>query len=196
MADKGDKTKSQILQTAKDLFIEKGYAAVSMSDICTATGLSRGGLYRHFSSTDEIFSALLTADKENWEEEMKKEMGAGTSALQMIKFFFEQYKEEIFKNAGRLSLATYEFERNGQEKHDFLQKRYESAVDMMECLLRYGQERGEFRMSGPRLEAESLTIYLEGLKIPSAAISFSPEVISKQLEFQLNRIIETGGDSQ
>lgn len=196
MADKGDKTKSQILQTAKDLFIEKGYAAVSMSDICTATGLSRGGLYRHFSSTDEIFSALLTADKENWEEEMKKAMRAGISALQMIKFFFEHYKEEIFKNAGRLSLATYEFERNGQEKHDFLQKRYESAVDMMESLLRYGQERGELRISEPRLESENLTIYLEGLKIASAAISFSPEAISKQLEFQLNRIIETGGDSQ
>lgn len=43
MANKGDKTKTQILQTAKKFFIEKGYAAVSMSDLCNATGLSHGG---------------------------------------------------------------------------------------------------------------------------------------------------------
>lgn len=196
MADKGNKTRVKIIQAAKALFIEKGYAAVSMSDLCSATGLSRGGLYRHFSSTEEVFSSLLTIDKESWEEEMEKAIQAKTSAIQMIKFFFEQFKKDISENAGRLSLATYEFERSGQDKHDFLHKRYESAVNMMERLLRYGQERGEFSVFEPRLEAEHLTIYLEGLKMTSAALSFSAEMVAQQLDYQLNRILKNGGDPQ
>lgn len=194
MANKGDKTRNQILQAAKKLFIQKGYTAVSMSDLCVATGLSRGGLYRHFSSTHEVFSAMLMADKHNWEEEMSKAMNAGTSAIQMITFFFEQIKKDITENIGRLSLATYEYERSGQDKHNFLVRRYESAVDMMEQLLRYGQERKEFMTFEPRVEAERLTIYLEGLKLASAAISFSPEMVSRQLDMQLNKIIQTDGD--
>ncbi len=194
MADKGNKTRVKIIQAAKALFIEKGYAAVSMSDLCSATGLSRGGLYRHFSSTNEIFSALLMADKNDWEEEMEKAIKAGTPAIQMVKFFFEQCKQDILESAGRLSLATYEFERSGQDEHNFLLKRYESAVNMMERLLIYGQDRGEFGIFDPRIEAEHLTVYLEGLKMASAALSFQTEMVSRQLDYQLGKIIRTGGE--
>lgn len=193
---KGDKTKNEILQAAKPLFMQKGFAAVSMSDLCSATGLSRGGLYRHFASTDEVFCALLMDDKENWEEEMSKAFNAGISAVQMLSFFFEQVKKDISENAGRLSLATYEYERSGQDKQNFLFKRYESAIEMMEQLLRYGQERKEFHTFETRLEAEHLTIYLEGLKMASAAISFPPEMVSNQLAMQLNKLIKSDGERQ
>ena len=36
-----------------------GFKQVTMKDICEATQLSRGGLYSHFSSTGEVFKALL-----------------------------------------------------------------------------------------------------------------------------------------
>lgn len=196
MAHKGDRTKGQILKAAKALFIEKGYTAVSMSDLCTATGLSRGGLYRHFSSTDQVFSSLLMADKDNWEGEMEKAFREKISAVRMMRFFFERIKQDISENAGRLSLATYEFERSGQDKHNFLIKRYESAVEMMEQLIRYGQERGEFCVAEPALEAGHLTIYIEGLKMAGSAIPFSEEMIAQQLEYQLNKIIKNGGETQ
>ncbi len=59
MVQKGDRTKREILQAAQELFSQRGYAVVTMSDLCAATGLSRGGLYRHYSSTEEVFAALL-----------------------------------------------------------------------------------------------------------------------------------------
>ena len=36
-----------------------GFKQVTMKEICTATGMSRGGLYSHFSSTAQVFEALL-----------------------------------------------------------------------------------------------------------------------------------------
>ena len=48
METKGERTRREILGVAKTLFSERGYKDVSMQDICNGTGLSKGGLYRHF----------------------------------------------------------------------------------------------------------------------------------------------------
>ena len=100
MQQKGERTKGEILSIAKKLFIEKGFASITMSDLCEATGLSRGGLYRHFSSTDEVFIALLTADKDDWQAEMDKAMENGIPAIQMMGYFLEQIHIGIMAGAG------------------------------------------------------------------------------------------------
>ena len=60
MGVKGEKTKELIRQEAYRLFAEKGFKEVTMKDICVRTGLSRGGLYRHYSGTTEIFAEILS----------------------------------------------------------------------------------------------------------------------------------------
>lgn len=52
MGKKGNETKQHIKEQAKILFANKGFKEVTMKDICEATSLSRGGLYRHYDSTD------------------------------------------------------------------------------------------------------------------------------------------------
>ena len=48
MGEKGTMTRRHILDSACPLFIRHGYKAVTMQDICRASGLSKGGLYRHY----------------------------------------------------------------------------------------------------------------------------------------------------
>lgn len=50
---------TQILDAALAEFSEHGFAATTMDDIARRCGLSKGGLYAHFASKDEIFEALL-----------------------------------------------------------------------------------------------------------------------------------------
>lgn len=50
----------QILDAALAVFSERGFAAARMDDIAAAAGLSKGGLYAHFASKDEVFEALLS----------------------------------------------------------------------------------------------------------------------------------------
>ena len=45
MGKKGEDTKKFIREKAICLFAQKGFKNVTMKDICTVTGLSRGGLY-------------------------------------------------------------------------------------------------------------------------------------------------------
>ncbi|MDD2647801.1 MAG: TetR/AcrR family transcriptional regulator [Eubacteriales bacterium] len=194
MADKGDKTRAEILTAAKALFIKKGYSAVSMSDLCLASKLSRGGLYRHFSSAGEVFGALLRLDRDSWEAELKKAMEAGVPAADMLRYFFHSCIMEIQENAGRLSLATYEYERNSKEKDSFINERFGSAVSMMKRLLEYGIARGELFAQDSALEAKRLVIYIEGLKTASAAIEFTRGELEAQLKYELMKLTKKSGD--
>jgi len=188
MVQKGDRTKREILQAAQELFCQHGYAAVTMSDLCAATGLSRGGLYRHYSSTEEVFAALLNLDKDDWQAEMERAMSAGISAANMLTYFFEQAQTSIHSDGGRLSLAIYEFERAAQGRREFLAERYAQAVGMMERILKYGQSRGEFHTVDARTEAEQILILIEGLKMAGAVIPAVRESDSRHLDAIMKRL--------
>lgn len=51
--------RQEILRTAARLFQERGYDATSMNDVAAALKLSKGGLYHHFQSKDEILFDLM-----------------------------------------------------------------------------------------------------------------------------------------
>src|SRR5881398_1767050 len=52
-------SRQEILHTAARLFREQGYDATSMNDISAALKLSKGGLYHHFRSKDEILFHIM-----------------------------------------------------------------------------------------------------------------------------------------
>jgi TetR/AcrR family transcriptional regulator, transcriptional repressor for nem operon len=51
---KGDETRERIVVEAASLFNQYGYAGGSLAALMAATGLEKGGIYRHFSSKEEI----------------------------------------------------------------------------------------------------------------------------------------------
>ena len=51
--------KSLILNTAKELFSEKGFSNVTLDDIATAIEFSKGTIYTHFNSKEEIYALIL-----------------------------------------------------------------------------------------------------------------------------------------
>jgi TetR/AcrR family transcriptional repressor of nem operon len=50
----GTQTRENILRQAAALFNRQGFAGASMSDIMQATGLQKGGIYRHFESKEAL----------------------------------------------------------------------------------------------------------------------------------------------
>lgn len=59
-----DPRRDAILQAAFKVFVTYGFRRTSMSDIATAAGLSRPGLYQHFDSKADIFRAYVALMKE------------------------------------------------------------------------------------------------------------------------------------
>src|SRR5712671_908790 len=51
---KGEQTRKKIVQAAAPIFNQRGYEGSSLNDLMNATGLQKGGIYRHFSSKEEL----------------------------------------------------------------------------------------------------------------------------------------------
>ena len=51
---KGQVTRQRIVQKAAELFNRKGYEGTAFSDLMQATGLKKGGIFRHFASKEQL----------------------------------------------------------------------------------------------------------------------------------------------
>jgi AcrR family transcriptional regulator len=49
----------EIVQKAKELFLSKGYEATTVDEIADALELSKGVIYKHFSSKEELYARVL-----------------------------------------------------------------------------------------------------------------------------------------
>jgi AcrR family transcriptional regulator len=56
--------KRQILDGARQVFLLNGYAGASMDEIAVQAGVSKGTLYNHFDSKDDLFRSLIHAEAE------------------------------------------------------------------------------------------------------------------------------------
>lgn len=74
----------RILDAAVELFVHYGYDKTTVSDIAQKAGISKGAIYLHFTSKDDLFEALLvqemTTYTEIWLELIEADPKGGTMA--------------------------------------------------------------------------------------------------------------------
>jgi TetR/AcrR family transcriptional repressor of nem operon len=51
---KGEHTRQEIIRKAAPIFNQRGYDGAALSDLMRATGLEKGGIYRHFDSKEQL----------------------------------------------------------------------------------------------------------------------------------------------
>ena len=59
----GDKRREQILQTAVNLFSDRGFSGTTTKEIARAAGVSEAMVFRHFSTKDALYGAILESKK-------------------------------------------------------------------------------------------------------------------------------------
>src|SRR6266704_805053 len=51
---KGEQTRQEIIREAAPIFNQRGYEGAALSDLMKATGLEKGGIYRHFEGKQQL----------------------------------------------------------------------------------------------------------------------------------------------
>ena len=165
MGTKSERTKERILKEAWSLFAQKGFQAVTMTDICEKTGLSRGGVYRYFTGTDQIFGEILSQ-----EYPLDDRIDRQESAAVILEDMLCAIKKEILEKELSLSLAIYEYASLGNEAR--FRQINENAKKRWISLIAYGMETGVFKKVCPEQAAECLLYYYQGLRMWSRVIPF------------------------
>jgi AcrR family transcriptional regulator len=181
MSTKGNNTKQNIIDASMQLFANKGYLAITMKDICDRCGLSRGGLYRHFSSTKDIFIAMLDRDIDDDRNAVKQAISQRVPAKVIFEHYLAHERNAIFSNNKGLFFATHEFAFAESEQRAYFDKRVELSVDLLSTLFRYGQETGEFKNFDISVVATYIIYFFDGLKTSSSVLTITEEMVDQQL---------------
>jgi len=133
-----------ILEKAVELFMQKGYSAVTMKDVCEATGLSRGGLYRHFGSTGEMLTLIIRQEQQNADDELRKCLAEGKSALQILDALIETHIKFLLSPQSSLELAINQYALLDETGKRVNKERAWSTVKRTAQVVRLGQKEGLF----------------------------------------------------
>jgi AcrR family transcriptional regulator len=90
---KGEATRQRIIEEAAPIFNRQGFAGCSMQDLMEATGLEKGGLYRHFANKEELaaeaFRYALARTVKVRTDHLADVSGAVEKLRRVVKLFVE-----------------------------------------------------------------------------------------------------------
>jgi AcrR family transcriptional regulator len=69
--ERSDSMRARLIQTARDLFVQAGFAATATPDIVARAGVTRGALYHHFKDKEDLFAAVVQAEADAVAEEIE-----------------------------------------------------------------------------------------------------------------------------
>jgi len=190
MGTKGEKTKELIVTEATKLFATNGYVAVTMKDICEACALSRGGLYQHFSSTKEIFLAMLSADKKDWQNQLNQAIAKEIPADKLLDYYLEQQKKSLINTSNGLAFAIHEFAFMKTDQREYIDSRFQAAIEILVRMLVYGQQQGIFSSFDATIMATHLVLFFDGLQTSSPVLTLSEQLIESQLKLVKEMVLK------
>lgn len=95
MARNPELTRQLIIDKALPIFNTKGYAAASISDITSATGITKGAIYGNFKNKDEVATAAFEKGVEIVTTEIGKRVRVAKTAPDKLRAIMEFYEEYI-----------------------------------------------------------------------------------------------------
>lgn len=190
MGEKSIQKRRYILETARRVFVEKGFKRVTMKDIVEACDISRGGLYLYFDSTSQIFLEVLKLESEETDDVFSDSITEDATAADILILFLKEQKKELLRREDTLTQAVYEyyFENQPGKKENVLRKQFDSAVKIIEKLIETGVVNGEFYCDDCKGTARNIMFVLEGLKISAQTIGITADAVDREIFFILRSL--------
>ena len=190
MGEKSIQKKRYILETARKVFMDKGFKTVTMKDIVEACEISRGGLYLYFESTSQIFMEVLKLESEEADDVFSDSITEDATAADILILFLKEQKKELLRKKNTLTQAIYEFYFGNDlpKKENVLKKQFDSAVKIIEKLIEAGVDNGEFYCEDCQGTARNIMFVLEGLKISAQTIGITEATVDREIIFILRSL--------
>ena len=149
-----------ILDYASDLFAEKGFDKTSIQDIQDGLGLSRGAIYHHFKSKDEILLAVFEREHDVFTRELKEFISdvQGETGLEKLRAIMNAL---LFDVKGK---KMNSFFKEQTSNSDFIVKSITTAINedsqLFLPLIEEGITDGSIQTKYPKEICQLLMLYL------------------------------------
>lgn len=162
---KGDLTRQRIIALAAPLFNQHGFRGCSMQDVMEATGLEKGGLYRHFSSKEELAAEAFRYALRNAVKTRTEGLEAVGDPLDQLRYLIRRFIEEPSFMPGGCPLMNTAIDAD--DGNAVLRKLVLDAIEdwktRLAAIVQEGIRRREIRRSiDPMRMANTIVATLEG----------------------------------
>ena len=181
MSSKGDAAKIRILESAQQLFSQKGFCAVTMQDICDAAGFSRGGLYRHYSSCEDIFIDIILQEQAHAYSELQRAKALDVGPERIMRHFLRSRMRALSQPGNTFDVAVSEFAANSEKGRKVLAQRAKESIAVLAELIHWGNDEGCFACENPGDTARHILWLTEGMSRHSSLLPISETDIQQQL---------------
>jgi len=162
---KGEQTRRRIVEAAAPIFNRRGYDGSSLNDLMEATGLKKGGIYRHFSSKEELAAEAFDYTWEAaWNARLLHvdEQANGIEKLKQLIANFADYRSPVAGGCPILNTAI-----DADDGNPVLRARVAKALrswlSRLETIVKQATKRGETRAGvDPKAVATLIVASLEG----------------------------------
>ena len=185
-------TVESILAISERLFIEKGYDQTSMQNIVDALGMSKGAIFHHFGSKEEIFTAVMDRQSRDAERKISEWIGEMKNVTARKKI--TRLLEKILDDAQMHDLSV--LANQNQSPHMIvatMQDNVGNIAPMIAKIIREGIEDGSIATEFPDECAQVLFLLLNIWCIPSV-FKFDSRVSRKRLLFIQHMMRQLGAD--
>ncbi len=149
------------LESAMQLFWQKGYESTSLNDLLKATGLSKSSLYQTFGNKHQLFEQSIAHYRQHLVQDLKAMLSNARSGRQFIeKIFFSVADEVKGKNSRRGCLVmntASEFAQSDPVIARLVKQGTKGFYDVFETAVRRAQNEGDIPANK---DARTLAIYL------------------------------------
>lgn len=146
---KGEKTRAFILQKASHLFNTRGYAASSISDVMTETGLKKGGIYNHFETKDDLMQdafdfAIQEMGNEYWNAIARHRLYAD-KLVAIVDVFQRVAEQELMPGGCPIMNAAIEADDADPAMRERVQLAMDRLLSLVRSIVQGGVTSGEFK---------------------------------------------------
>jgi TetR/AcrR family transcriptional repressor of nem operon len=158
---KAEQTRSFIIEKTAAIFNSKGYQGTSLSDMTTATGLTKGSIYGNFANKDEVALEVFDYNLLKIQNIIQSEMSKYQTAREKLLVYVDVYDNFLkhpFPIGGCPILNTA---TESDDTHPLLRKKASQAIlnwkNRLVELIESGISAKEFKKS-TNAETKALTI--------------------------------------
>jgi TetR/AcrR family transcriptional regulator, transcriptional repressor for nem operon len=161
----GEQTRRKIVEAAAPIFNQRGYEGTSLNDLMEATGLKKGGIYRHFSSKEELAAEAFDYTWNSAREVRLlhvDEKANGIEKLKQLIANFIAHRSPVAGGCPVLNTAIDADDGNAVLRAR-VAKALRSWLGRLESIVKEAQEHGDIRQDvDPKTVATLIVASLEG----------------------------------
>lgn len=186
---KNMKTRQIILKAALECFSKNGYVNTSISDIVNHSGISKGGIYWHFKSKEEMFVQMIEEEYELWLTSIYSTLSTISDPIEKLKKYGEMFYSQIDIPIFKLIPESY-WGEVGEQYRERLNKCYSKDDELIHSIFTEAINKNQIKIN----DAKALTwIYismLEGLFANLSLRSNDKDELIKYFEQGINIFLE------